>query len=153
MSRLGDHFPEHDRQTYVESALQPGQVVYLWCDFTRPPKDKYLLLLCVHSSAPLFFVINSGIADFVQNNPAMHRCQLHLQAAQHGFLAHDSWLNCAEVIDGIRYDEVKNQLMDDTSRLRGRLDAAAIADVVHLVKQAKTISKRHKQMIVQALAD
>ena len=40
----------------IKEKLQPGRVVYLFCEFTIPkPKDKYLLLGVV-LILPLFFV-------------------------------------------------------------------------------------------------
>jgi hypothetical protein len=55
MDRLGDVFPEHEKQAHLDRQLTAGRVLYLFCEFTDPPKEKYLVL--VHSG---IFAANVG---------------------------------------------------------------------------------------------
>ena len=81
MGRLGDRFPERARREYVESHLDPGEVLYLFCPFTSPPKDKYLVLACA-KPRPLLFMVNSTIHPFIASRPALRRCQVALSATE-----------------------------------------------------------------------
>jgi hypothetical protein len=42
MAKLGDYLPHKEKGQYIETHLKPGQILYLFCDFTTPPKEKYL---------------------------------------------------------------------------------------------------------------
>lgn len=150
MGRLGDQFPESSRREYADREVAPGHVVYLFCDFTRPPKEKYLVVVAVHPR-PLLFVINSRVPDFVASRPHLASCQVPIRASDHPFLAHDSFINCAEVIDCIDFEAVMAQVVADTRRIKGALTAATIQCVVTAVQGAKTISPKHKAEIVAAL--
>lgn len=90
MTSLGDYFPEEDKEKYVDRGLKPGQVLYLFCGFTQPPKDKYLLLLCC-TDPPMVFVINSQIPRFVKARPELLSSQVQLSPADYPFLDHDSF--------------------------------------------------------------
>lgn len=60
MGNLGNRFPPELRDDAIDRALQPGSVLYLFCEFTTPPKHKYLVLLH-RDQRPLFFAINSRV--------------------------------------------------------------------------------------------
>lgn len=51
--RLGDPFPLEERRKHIQARLTPGRVLLLHCDFTTPPKDKFLVLASVEPE-PLF---------------------------------------------------------------------------------------------------
>jgi hypothetical protein len=63
--RLGDCFPKEIRLDLVRRQLQPGQVLYWYCEFTHPHKDKFLV---VAYAAPILglLVINSEIPEYIQ---------------------------------------------------------------------------------------
>ncbi len=65
MGKLGDHFPPEQKQGYIDRHLVAGQVLYLFCHFTEPPKEKYLVLVCA-GTEPLLFVVNSSVPPFVR---------------------------------------------------------------------------------------
>jgi len=46
MGNLGAFFPPDARDDFVSRHLRPGQVLYLDCHFTAPPKEKYLFRPC-----------------------------------------------------------------------------------------------------------
>ena len=150
MARLGDHFPAEQQQEHITRHLTPGRVLYLFCDFTNPPKEKYLALVCP-GPVPLFFVVNSGISTYIQSRPERRTCQVSLPASDHDFLAHDSFLDCSEVVPDLREAEVRRQLVGDIGRIKGELSEAAKAQVISVVQTAHTISAAHKRAIEQAL--
>jgi len=149
---LGDRFPEHEKQAYVDRHLRPGQVLYLYCDFTTPPKGKYVILACPDvRPRPLLFIINSLISPYIQRHPELLNCQVLLAALDHPFLAHDSYINCSNVVDYFDYSEIRAQLVNDVGRIRGELSPIATRDVIQVVRAARTISPHHKKLIVQSL--
>lgn len=150
MARLGDHFPDDEKDAYLKSHLVPGQVLYLFCPFTRPPKDKYVVLLTM-SPQPLLFVVNSRIPAFAAKRPHLAGCQVLIDAMDHSFLDHDSFINCAEVIDALDREAVLSQLRADTSRLRGCVSPPVMAEIVDAVNGARTITSMHKKAVLSAL--
>ncbi len=93
---IWDNFPAKERQKYIHQHLVPGRVVLLHCDFTNPPKDKYLLLASL-DPGPLFLVINSKISEFMRKKPELSKCQVGIGHDDHPFLRHRSFIDCTEV--------------------------------------------------------
>ncbi|MBM3471639.1 MAG: hypothetical protein FJX75_00020 [Armatimonadetes bacterium] len=118
MGRLGDHFAPEDRREHVRRQLVPGQVLYLDCDFTTPPKPKYAVVVCTDPE-PLLFLVNSRINPFIQRHPDLLAGQVPLKAADYPFLRHDSFLDCSEVKRFADPGEIAGQLLADLSRIRG----------------------------------
>ncbi len=152
MGRLGNHFPDDQKREYARASLVAGQVFYLWCDFTTTPKDKYVVLVCPDTESPLFFVVNSSVHPFVARKPDVAECQVELRACDYDFLHHDSFLNCAEVIDCFSEAELVGQLQAGLDRIKGRLNDATAKCVIKVVQNARTISPRHKKAIRSALS-
>ncbi len=62
---IGDYFPQNTRIEAVRRGIEPGCVLYLHCPFTRPPKDKFLLVACVEPILNFFVLfINNTSCDF-----------------------------------------------------------------------------------------
>jgi hypothetical protein len=147
---LGNLFPEDKKREYIDRNFQPGQVLYLYCEFISPQKDKFLVLIC-DSEIPLLFFINSNIGPYVANRPDLQNCQVPLRAKDYGFLDHDSFINCGEVVNYFDRQTIYHQLLDDTGRIVGELNEATKNQIVRVVKKARLISNRHKKMIIKAL--
>jgi len=73
-------------------------------------------------------------------------------AADYGFLTHDSFVNCAEPVRRFSESEIRGQLLADLGRIRGRLGATTIAEIIRAVQNATTISPYHKSLIFRFLA-
>jgi len=150
MGRLGDFFPEDEKQEYIKRRLRPGQVLYLFCEFTNPQKEKYLVLACP-GNRPLLFIINSAIHPFIAGRPYLLKCQVRLSASDYDFLDHDSFIDCSKVIDDFHNTQVREQILDDITRVKGELNANAKRNIVRVVRDAKTISQHRKRQIVDSL--
>jgi len=151
MGRLGDSLSNDDKQEYVNRLLKPGHVLFLHSRFTNPPKDKYLVIAC-WGSRPLLFVINSRIHPYIAARPHLSRCQIKLRAADYRFLDHDSYVNSSQVIAFFDQDEIRDQLLADTGRVKGELQKAAKDAIISAVSGAKTISPRDKKLIIDSLS-
>ena len=149
MPTLGDSFPESSRRTFLEEQFGPGSILYLFCDFTHPPKEKYLAVVSV--TPLLVFVVNSSVNQYIKARPHLEVCQVTLANADYAFLSQDSFLNCSQVIDSLRVEDAMNQLMADTSRIPGALDLATVQKVASVVCATGLISTRHRYAIEDAL--
>ena len=149
MPTLGDCFPESSRRIFLEGQFGPGSILYLLCDFTCPPKVKYLAVVSI--TPLLVFVVNSSVNQYIKDRPHLEACQVTLASADYAFLRQDSFLDCSKVIDGLRVEDAIDQLMADTSRIPGALDLATVQKVVSVVRAAGSISTRHRQAIEDAL--
>lgn len=150
MSQLGHALPDHLRQPLIDSHLEPGQVLYLSCHFTVPPKPKFLVLVH-HGSKSLMFFINSKVSLFMQQRPWLQQCQVQLKVADYDFLRHDSFLDCSEVIAHFDEAGIRSQLEDDLTRAKGPLSPADLGRIVSVVQAATTISPADKRLIINSL--
>jgi hypothetical protein len=107
------------------------------CPQTKPPKDKFVLIVCRDSGCRGFFV-NSNINQFIQKRPSLLACQVVLKASDYGFLPRDSYLDCGQLFP---FDDIL--LVDG----RGSATTQTISEIKQVVANAKTIEKRHKQLI------
>lgn len=151
MSKLGDYFSDEERRKYIDRSLRSGRVLYLFCDDTTPPKEKYLVLVTdIH--APLLFLINSKIGPFILSRPHLLKCQVQINAAQNPYLDHDSFIDCSRVIEWFDEADIRRQVLDDTGRLSGELDPLTRQQVIRAVQQSDTISAHYQSLIVDALS-
>lgn len=140
---LADFFSPEQRLEFFNRSFYAGQVFYLYCSFTTPPKDKYLLLACVNPR-PLFLVINSEINDFVMKRPHLRERQVLIKAEDYSFLIHDSYVDCTEAKDSLLKEDVERQVLIDTKRIKGAISPDTVAEVVNSINTSRTIALRHK---------
>ena len=152
MGSLGDFFPDGIRQKVVDTTLVPGCVIYWNCDFTTPPKSKYLVVVCCEPSF-LVLVINSEVNQFIQSRPHLLSCQVPMSQKEHPFLDWDSFVNCIEAHKSISLNDVKDAVIANFSHVsRGRLSENCIIEVLKAVEQSPTIPRREKGWILASLA-
>lgn len=99
----------------------------------------------------MLFVINSRVSEFIKSQPDLLQSQIPLNVSDYAFLDHDSFLNCSEVI--AKFDEagIRQQVEAEVGRLKGELNATTKANIIEVVRFAKTISGKHKRLIIEAL--
>ena len=127
--------------------IEVGGVYRLLLTFTTPPKEKYCL--CV-TPGPLFFKINSRVSAFIQKNPALLTQQVALQRETHGFLSHDSWLDCSDLCS-VPSPPPHDQIEQDPSRCMGRVASETLSIVANVVSASGTIPQLKKTSIITAL--
>lgn len=151
MTGLGPFFPEDMRRDHAVRHVTPGRVLYLACDFTKPPKEKFIVLVAP-DDPPLLLVVNSSIPPFISANLHLAVCQVILMASDHAFLDHDSFVNCSEVIDSMSSSDLLGQLVVDPARIKGEVSAPARSRIVGAVRTARTVSPLHKGRILAVLS-
>jgi hypothetical protein len=149
MAKLGDFAPDGLKGDYINRNLKPGQILYLSCDFTTPPKEKYLILVCADTA--LMFIVNSRIHPYIQNRPALRRSQICLRSTDYDFLPHDSYADCSKVIDELDLTQISAQVNNDLARIKGEITDATKEEIIRVVDNASTIAEDHKRAILSAL--
>ena len=147
---LGSRFPTSLRRDHIRRTLHPGHVIYVWCRHTTPPKDKYLVFIGF-GETPAFFVVNSGINDFIRIRPDLLQSQVELECSNHPFLPHDSIVDCSGIKKWFSIDELSEQILGDETKIKGELTDAARKAIVGVVQRAKTISAVDKEFVLTSL--
>ncbi len=121
MGSLATSFPEDLRRGHITRHLTPGWVLYLYCEFTNPHKEKYVLLAS-YDTPPLLFVINSEINSYKRSKPDLLNCQVQLKASDYDFLLHDSYVDCSKVINCVDKGQIEAQLLASVGRIKGEIN-------------------------------
>jgi len=150
MPKIGDFFPEGERRESAARQLTAGRVLYLMCDFTHPPKNKFVVV-AAPDDPPLLLVLNSKIHPYIIARPDLRDCQATLTAKEHDFLSRDSFLDCSRTYESMSRETILWQLVGDVSRVKGELSATARIEVVEMIRRAKTISAVHRSRILAVL--
>ena len=120
MSSVGDSFAEKERRDFAKRSLVPKNILYLSCPFTTPPKEKFTIVAAA-GERPLLILINTRINQFIQRHPHLRRCQVKLLASDYNIFQVDSFAHCADIKDDFSEQEIIDQIMGDTLRVRGKL--------------------------------
>lgn len=149
MSQLGSYINEDDLETLVRESLTPGVILYLWCDFTTPPKEKFLVVL---STEPEFLVclISSRIHPFNQKKANLVACHIELQTADYAFLDRNSYANCNNVYV-MTISEIVDQCKKTYRRIKGNLTQADSGRILTAVQESVLVSGRHKKATIAGL--
>lgn len=147
---LGSAFPPGMRKENAEKNLRPGAVIRIYCDFTTPAKEKYLLVVC--TSPLLAFMINSNQPKFVQFRPHLQACQVLIESENHTFLDHDSWAHCVEVHETLDLEELIDlEQGDPSSIVKGHLTEERIKEIIIASNQSPVLERRKKKIVTEAL--
>jgi hypothetical protein len=150
MRAIGESFPLEAKEEFIESAISPGKVLYLFCTLSRETKNKFVVV--VNPCEPFsYFLINSNIRLFIQKKPELTRCQILLKQEEHHFLTHDSYLDCTALLKTIPYEEAKEQISNDFSRISGDLNLRTRKDILRVVCSSKVFDPRDKDIILRNL--
>jgi hypothetical protein len=122
------------------------------CDFTTPPKDKFLLLVSINCGL-LFFVINSEINQFKKDSPDLLESQVPLGRKTHQFLKHDSWIDCSKVIRNFGAAEVFQQINSKLGSMKGLVTNEVRKKIRTTVNDSRTLENRFKTVILEELTD
>ena len=150
IAKLIDSISENDKEKIIlETVLLPRKIFLLDCEFTEPPKPKFLIFVGIfEESTPLFIVINSKVHTLIENNPDLRICQVKMKSSEYEFLDYDSFANCADVIDSFDIQEIINQISDNPDIDKGMITQDTIKKIRNVVKRAKTISSIYKECIL-----
>ncbi|ELE9247760.1 hypothetical protein KKZ75_16305 [Enterobacter hormaechei subsp. xiangfangensis] len=150
---LGDSFPPEFMASFSrDRGISPGDVLYLYCEFTTPPKVKFMVVVCCEPL--LVLLINSEVNPFIQRNASMMACQVAVNQKDHDFLDWDSFVNCIEAHAAFDLEVIKEQIATDYGGiLKGRITDPCMQQVRNAVNVSKTMVTRHKKAILSALQE
>lgn len=132
--------------------LTPGNILYLFCDFTTPPKEKFLILVATNPGL-LFIIVNSTINEFKQNEEELLEAQISLELKDHPCLKHDSFADCSKVIRHFDATEVIRQVNSGLGSLKGQLANTVRAQIREIAQQSRILENRFKRAIAEELKD
>lgn len=152
MGLLAQGLPPAQRRKYVEGNLVPGCVIRIEVQFPQKKKPKFLVLVGDEDPDYWLFIVNSELHPYISGHPALLKCQVRLEAAEHEFLDRDSHMGCHQIWR-LRREDVIRELVNDVSGLQGNLSEEAKAQMVAAVKYAPTLSNAEKAKILGSFVD
>ncbi|NLO04476.1 MAG: hypothetical protein GX131_01465 [candidate division WS1 bacterium] len=151
MTRLGGFFPEEMRHSHASRQVGAGSVFFTHCDFTTPPKCKYVAVLA-DGEHPLLALINSEVHPFIQARSHLLQLQVPLFAGDYAFLDHDSYLNCARIFQGefsrAELEGIWSTYPDNCWELTN----TTRSEVVSVIGATEVLSEVHRAAILRDLS-
>lgn len=98
---------------------------------------------------PRFFLINSEPSAFQVKRAHLMASILELSGDSCGFLAHDSVLDCNELLGGYTAQELEDAANARPSAGRGRLDTSIRRAVRAIIANSRVLSQADKAMLLQ----
>ncbi len=136
----------------IEELVVPGRILRLFCSFTNPPKEKFVVVVATNPFC-LGFLINS-------NPTALQRAKKHLSdelirvSASDGyaFLTNPapSVLDCTFAAD-LDLDETLAQITQDYSRVHGLISELTRRQIINVVEKSMTLEGGIAKIIVKNL--
>jgi hypothetical protein len=146
-----DQLPPDLQNSSINSALQAGNVLRLFCSFTKPPKEKRLIIV---NPDPLigFFIINSRLNEFVLHNPDLLQSQVLIHPGDYAFIDRDSYIACDKVIFNFTRANIEKQLREDYARCLGGIDEKLRDIIIRTCQQSVTLTGAEIDQIVTNLS-
>jgi hypothetical protein len=131
--------------------LKPGNIIHAHCNWTTPPKYKFLVVAAVTPKI-LVFPINSRISDFIKARKHLLQCQVVLHANDYQFLKYDSFANCVNAVSAIEMEYLRSVSPLQLRQIyKGSVTASDVAEIVSAMKFSPAISSEDKGHILKAL--
>lgn len=136
--------------TLIGNHLRVGAVIYKHCDFTTPPKDKFLVVASLEPRL-LVLLINTKINQFYVHQ-GLEQFHVPVPEAEHNFLTHDSYTNCVEAQTAFDCSQIRQEVIDNyTNVFKGWLTDDCLEAVYHAVKSNIMIRRGHQKEIISAI--
>ncbi len=146
---LSHLFSDEEKLKSFNNQFKPGQVLYLFCTFTEPPKEKYIL---VTSTNPLIlmFMINSEINPFKAKKPHLLKAQVSISKSEHNFLDRDSFVDCSQVVtqDDFPLKEIHSQVLKNMTRIKGMISKSLVEKILDEVSASRTLVRNEIDCIL-----
>lgn len=152
MTNLGDAFPKGFVKAFTANrTLKVSDVLYLHCEFTTPPKYKYMVVCCCDPL--LVLLINSEINAYISARQHLLECQVDILHTDHSFLEYDSFINCIEAHQAFDLNSVKEKIEADYQKvIKGNVVDYCMREVYLAVAKSKTMKRSQKKLILEALS-
>ena len=136
----------------LEELVVPGRILRLFCSFTNPPKEKFVVVVATDPFC-LGFLINS-------NPTSLQKTKKHLSDELISVIAQDGYafltnpqpsvLDCTFAAD-LDLDETVAQLTQDPTRVLSFITEATRKRIIEVVKESMTLEGGIAKIIVKNL--
>ncbi len=145
MTSLGDVFPRHIRDQYIDRAIRVGAVVRLPVAETNPPKIKRVIVVGINETHVGVVFINTDINTSVIRTQELLNHQIPIPASRNGCVDHDSYADCSFVFPKT-IEEISNLLRDGLDgHDMGELNPEDMRLVITTVLKSRLISTHTKR--------
>ena len=136
----------------LEELIVPGRVLRLFCSFTNPPKEKFVVIVATDPCL-IGFLINSSPTDLQKSKKHLRDELVEVRRADgYDFLTNPapSVLDCTFAAD-FELDEIVAQLTLDANRVHGMIADGAREQIVAIVKDSMTLEGGIAKIILKNL--
>ena len=137
----------------LEELVVPGRVLRLFCSFTDPPKEKFVVIVATNPFC-LGFLINSSPTELQKAKKHLWDELIRIGKADgYEFLTNPqpSVLDCTLAAD-FDLDETVAQLTQDSSRAMGFITDETRERIIAVVKESMTLEGGIAKIIIKNLA-
>lgn len=147
---LGSSFDFKQKLESFQRQFLPGRILYLFCDFTTPPKEKFLVVGCV-TPKPLFLIVNCRISNFIYKRPHLLHGQVRIDGESYGCFQHECFVECTTAIDSFTVQQVIEQVINEMARIKEMISDSDRYAILDAVKNADTLIEKHKKWLLDGL--
>lgn len=136
----------------LEELIVPGRILRLFCSFTVPPKEKYVVIVATDPFC-LGFLFNSSPTELQKRKKHLLDELISVSAKDgYAFLTNPepSILDCTYAAD-LDFDETVAQLTQDSSRMLGLITDATRKQIVEVMRESVTLEGGIAKIIVRNL--
>lgn len=138
----------------LEELIVPGRVLRLFCSFTNPPKEKFVVVVAT-TPCCLGFLINSSATSLQKSKKHLSDEIISVSARDgYAFLTNPqpSVLDCTFAAD-FGLDELVAQLTQDPARVLGFITDATRKHIIEVVRESMTLEGGIAKIIVRNLTE
>ena len=148
---LGSSFPPEFLRGQIQRQLVPGAVIKLRAVMDDGKlQEKRFVVLHVDENT-VCCVINSVVGAFLQARPTLLKCQVSMAVVTHGFMSHDSSVDCSRT-RAFATSEVIRDLMAQPTWVLGQIAPELRNEIIGALKFAPTLSPSEVARLCGSLA-
>ncbi len=136
----------------LEELMVPGRILRLFCSFTNPPKEKFVVIVAKNPFC-LGFLINSNPTGLQKARKHLSDELIRVSSGDgYAFLTNrePSILDCTFAAD-LDLDETLAQIAQDSSRVLGIISNATRTKIINVVEKSMTLEGGIAKIIVRNL--
>lgn len=132
-----------------DNRIKPGAIMHIYCNFTKPPKYKFIIVVSVSDTKISFLFINSEINyNLNEENNAFRDSQVSIfNIKQYDFLSkYKSYIDCSN-LHKLDYEEIFNQFENHVAEFKGTLEKDILKKIIEVANSCPLLPKVDKDTI------
>lgn len=134
------------KREQAQAELTPGRIIYAKVPLID--HDKYLVILTKDPLRAMF--INSEI-HALKDTAEKKDLQIKTDGTMHPFLKQTSYIDCTSVVTALSKENAVTQIVDNQTRVKGKIRESERAAILAAVGRARELSKVQKDLIRDSL--